>query len=49
VDWADLDLFRSVFGKRIGEADYLWYFDYDGDGDVDDRDMGQFKRRFGQH
>ena len=30
------------------DADYLWYFDCDGDGDVDGRDNGQFNRRFGK-
>ena len=49
MDERDRDLFRSAFGKRVGEAGYLWYFDFDGDGDVDGRDNGQFNRRFGQH
>jgi hypothetical protein len=48
VDWVDRDFFRSAFKTSAGEADYLWYFDFDGDGDVDGRDNGQFHRRFGQ-
>src|SRR5262249_61114714 len=34
VDWQDRDLFRSAFEKIAGEADCLWFFDFDGDGDV---------------
>jgi alkaline phosphatase D len=45
VDRPDRDLFRSAFKKSAGEAGYL---DFDGDGDVDGRDNGQFNRRFGQ-
>jgi hypothetical protein len=44
----DRELFRSAFGTRAGEAGYLWYFDFDGDGAVDGRDNGQFNRRFGR-
>jgi hypothetical protein len=44
VDWVDRDLFGSAFGKRATDVGYLWYFDFDGDGDVD----GLFNRRFGQ-
>jgi len=40
-------LFRTAFRTRAGAAGYRWYFDYDGDGDVDGRDHGQFNRRFG--
>src|SRR5262249_61432631 len=43
----DRALFQSAFRTRVGEAGYLWYFDYDGDGAVDGRDHGQFNRRFG--
>src|SRR5205823_3193352 len=48
VDRLDRDLFRSAFKTSAGEAGYRWYFDFDGDGDVDGRDNGQFNRRFGQ-
>jgi hypothetical protein len=47
VDARDRDLFRSAFRTRAGEAGYLWYFDYDGDGEVGGRDNGQFNRRCG--
>jgi hypothetical protein len=47
VDWLDRELFRSAFMKRAGEAGYLWYFDFDGDGDAYGLDNGQFNRRFG--
>src|SRR5262249_41029894 len=49
VDRQDRELFRSAFRTRAGEAGYLWYFDFDGDGAVGGRDNGQFNRRFGQH
>ena len=49
VDQLDRDLFRSAFKKSATDIGYLWYFDFDGDGDVDGRDNGQFNRRFGQH
>jgi hypothetical protein len=32
---------------ELRQLGYLWYFDFDGDGDVDGRDNGQFNRRFG--
>ena len=38
----------EVCGTSIGDAGYLWYFDFDSDGDVDGLDNGQFNRRFGQ-
>jgi arylsulfate sulfotransferase len=49
VDQSDRDLFRSAFKTSAGEAGYVWYLDFDGDGYVDGRDNGQFNRRFGQH
>ena len=48
VDQQDRDLFRSAFKSRAGDPSYLWFFDFDGDGNVDGRDNGQFNRRFGQ-
>jgi hypothetical protein len=48
VGRADRDRFRSAFKTSAGDAAYLWYFDFAGDGDVDGRDNGQFNRRFGQ-
>ena len=44
----DRDLFRSAFKTNAGDAGYVWYFDFDGDGHLDGRDNGQFNRRFGQ-
>src|SRR5262245_6026541 len=44
----DRDLFRSAFETNAADAGSLWYFDFDGDGDVDGLDNGQFNRRFGQ-
>jgi len=49
VDWLDRDVFRTAFKKSAGEEGYLWYLDFDADGNVDGRDNGQFNRRFGQH
>src|SRR5207247_267617 len=34
VDWLDRDLFQSAFKTKAGDINYLWYFDFDGDGDV---------------
>jgi hypothetical protein len=48
VDEQDRQLFRSAFKTKAGEAGYLWYFDFNDDGDVDGHDNGQFNRRFGQ-
>ena len=45
TDQADFGLFLMSFGKRRGEAGYLWYFDSDANGDVDGRDMAQFNQR----
>ena len=42
------DRIRTAFGTSAGDAGYLWYFDFDGDGHVDGRDKVQFSRRFGQ-
>jgi hypothetical protein len=49
VDWLDRNLFGSAITKNAGVAGYLWYFDFDFDGDVDGLDNGQFNRRFGQY
>ena len=35
----------TSFHKRRGNSDYLWYFDFDADGNVDGSDTGQFSRR----
>jgi hypothetical protein len=48
VDRLDGDLFRSLFKQSVGEAGYLWYFDFAGNGDIDGRDNGQFNCRFGK-
>src|SRR5438094_6632944 len=44
VDQQDRALFRSAFKTSAGEAGYLWYFDFDGNGEVNGRDNGQFNR-----
>jgi hypothetical protein len=45
VDHTDLDRMLTSFGKNSGETDFLWFLDYDGDGDVGGLDMAQFNRR----
>jgi hypothetical protein len=45
VDHADLDLMLSSFRKSQDEAGFLWFFDYDGGGDVNGLDMAQFNQR----
>jgi arylsulfate sulfotransferase len=47
VGRVDRDLFRSTFNRSAGDVGYIGYFDFDGDGDVDGRDNGEFNRRFG--
>jgi hypothetical protein len=47
VDNHDLFLFSSTFGRHVGDAGYLWYFDYNDDGVVDDTDLEQFYLRYG--
>ncbi len=48
VDWQDRDLFRFAFKTIAGDTNYLWYFDFNGDGAVNGLDNGEFNRRFGQ-
>jgi hypothetical protein len=48
VDPLDRDRIRSAYKSMIGDVNYLWYFDFDGDGNVAGPDNGQFNRRFGQ-
>jgi hypothetical protein len=48
VDQLDRDLFRSAFKTIAGDPNYLSYFDFNGDGNVDGPDNGQFNRRFGE-
>lgn len=45
VDHADLDRMLTSFGKNSGEAGFLWFLDYDGDGNVGGLDMAQFNHR----
>ncbi len=45
VDHADLDVMLSSFRKSRGDVGFLWFLDYDGDGDVDGLDMAQFNQR----
>jgi hypothetical protein len=49
VTGLDRVAFRDAFGSSAGDADYLWYFDFDGDGDLDGRDNSEFARRLGGH
>jgi hypothetical protein len=44
----DPDHFRTAFGSIAVDAGYLWYFDFETDGDLDGLEKGQFNRRFGQ-
>jgi hypothetical protein len=47
VDLADVLSFLRSFGKRAGEAGYLWYFDYNGDGRIGFGDLVQLLDRIG--
>jgi hypothetical protein len=48
VDATDRFRFLAAKGKTRGQAGYLWYFDYDNDGDVDSvgTDVDQFNIRY---
>ncbi len=48
VKGRDLLRFLGAFGSRKGDPDYLWYFDYDGNGRVDLGDLFQLLVRFGR-
>jgi type 1 fimbria pilin len=45
VDHADLNRMLATFGRTGGDADYLWFLDYNGDGAVGGPDMAQFNHR----
>jgi hypothetical protein len=45
VDHADLDVMLTSFRKTRGDVGYLWFFDFDGDDEVDGLDMAQFNHR----
>ncbi len=49
VDWQDFGLFLSTFGRRAGDANYLAYFDVNGDDRVGVVDLVAFARRLGTH
>jgi hypothetical protein len=49
VDWQDLGRFLSAFGRRAGDANYLAYFDVNGDDRVGLVDLVAFARRLGTH
>jgi hypothetical protein len=49
VDWHDLGLFLSTFGRRPGETNYLWYMDVNGDDRVGLVDLWAFVSRIGTH
>jgi len=49
VGRADHSAFQSAFGSTALRADYRWFFDFDGDGDVDRWDKKEFSRRFDGH
>jgi hypothetical protein len=48
VDLRDLAQFLSTFGRRVGDAGYLAYLDYNGDGLVGVVDLVAFTRRLGR-
>ena len=49
VDFADYYRFRNALDKRIGQAGYLWYFDYDASGLIEwTTDRDQIVQRYGK-
>jgi hypothetical protein len=49
VDTLDLAFMRHAFGSHRGDANYLWFLDYNQDGVIDSTDYNQFKLRYGHH
>jgi hypothetical protein len=49
VNDVDAAFLASTLGKSTGQAGYLDYFDFDGDGTVDSTDADQFNLRLGTH
>jgi hypothetical protein len=45
VDQKDLALFNSTFKKKAGDPGFLWYFDFDGNGVIDNIDKKEFVLR----
>jgi hypothetical protein len=48
VDAKDLALFRSAFNTVFGQPGYLAYFDFNGDGKIDNTDLTAFQRNYGR-
>ncbi len=46
LDASDSLRLRNSYGQTAGSSRYLWYFDYDQDGDVDADDRSQFLARY---
>jgi surface-anchored protein len=49
VDDDDYALFQSTLGLSAGDPGFLAFFDYNGDGTIDDIDLGAFRDRLGTH
>jgi hypothetical protein len=47
VNGLDLGFFRTAFGTTLGDANYVAYLDFNGDGVINGLDLGQFNLRFG--
>ena len=47
VDGLDLTAFRNAFGSVQGNASYVPFLDFNGDGAIDGADLTQFRNRFG--
>lgn len=45
VNNVDTTVFKSSYGKRAGQAGYLWYLDYDGNGRIGAVDRHAFQAR----
>jgi len=45
TDQTDFQSFLASFGPIGGPSGYLWYFDFDADGEVDGLDIAQFNQR----
>jgi hypothetical protein len=45
LDTVDRDLFLAALGSSEGDPEYLWYFDRNGDGVIDNKDPTRALRR----
>ncbi len=48
VTTSDFNRFRSTFGRRLGDLEFIEHFDFNADGIIGTLDFSEFRRRFGR-